>query len=584
MNKKLFLAGVALLAAIGFTSCNSDMPIDSSNPSGIAPTVVGHEVGLDYDWKAVVKDYAQLQEYWAKDKDAVKNLLSTSGSNTANIFIGLANYDLSDGKEIVLPDFWQTGLTNGKVVNIIFTGVFKNADFERKSAIAGDGTAFPVKINVNNLMGAEVNFTFDVEKYDQKFDLHLASREARSTFSGDFTIGYMLADADVKMNDAIELKAGTVEGLDLQSTGKFKGTFDGVWTKNNELFTVASNGIVLACGEVAPGAKNVFVEDDAAVDTWYNPGNNTNKQYKLGTVKFVQKPGIPVWFYLWGTDKNGKFITEDAIEYVLGFDKADCFVSTGGKAKALDNIDAMEKVTVNGYTELKKDIFTDVEFASYVDYSTKNVGTFADVTFNALWVYIHDHNQTLAYNNVNFKYPVTLSSTITDVENTGVYYRTYQWIIDTTPSGGHYELVTDTKPLLQANSDKEVKVYESTDIDYDPATLTFKKVNGSNDQLNEAKSSYVVMLIDRDWDFTTYIPEGTNVLLNTCKFLEPGNGKLNTTLTSLNYIWGDKVLYDEQCWYTVYVDSVEYLWKKATWGHTGSGSARFVLTPPAANQ
>jgi hypothetical protein len=67
MNKKLFFAGFALLAAVSFTSCNSDNPIDVTDPNGVRPVNSTHYVGGSYDWTATVKDYDDLKEFWAKD-------------------------------------------------------------------------------------------------------------------------------------------------------------------------------------------------------------------------------------------------------------------------------------------------------------------------------------------------------------------------------------------------------------------------------------------------------------------------------------------------------------------------------------
>ena len=103
----------------------------------------------------------------------------------------------------------------------------------------------------------------------------------------------------------------------------------------------------------------------------------------------------------------------------------------------------------------------------------------------------------------------------------------------------------------------------------------------------EANSSFVVE-ITRTWTTgSTYIPEDVTIILDDkCKFSDgntTGTGaQLSKTNKALNYVWGDKQLYDEQCWYDVNYAGVDYLWKKATWGHTGISSARFVRTAPAA--
>jgi hypothetical protein len=91
---------------------------------------------------------------------------------------------------------------------------------------------------------------------------------------------------------------------------------------------------------------------------------------------------------------------------------------------------------------LKKDIFSDVRFAAPAKYNTKDIDTFADVTFGKLTVTVHADNQTLTYNGVNFNNKVALNSGIKETEQTGYYERLYQWIIDNTSTGaGHYERV-----------------------------------------------------------------------------------------------------------------------------------------------
>jgi hypothetical protein len=590
MNKKLFLAGVALLAAIGFTSCNSDMPIDSSNPSGIAPTVVGHEVGIDYDWKAIVNDYAQLQDFWAKDKAAVAKLLADNGANTVNVFIGVANYELKN-EIIYLPNFWNPSATNanGKVVNIIFAGDFKNADFERahaieKNDVVGDMSKFPVRINTDALQGAEVNFTFDVEQ----FDLYLESRETRSTFSGDYTIGYMLTNADKKMNDAIEVKSGTIEGIDVMSTGNYKGTIDGVWTRGYYVDAESGDGIQLVDQRIK--AKNVYVEANATIDNDYWKNNKWNT-YDLGTVKFVKAC----------TATLGNDGTSPVIEAVVGFDKSKCILQTSW-SDDLDNIGAIEKTTVNGNVTLIQDVYTDVEFANTVTFESEDVRIFDDVTFHGLNPYISADEEGLIFNNVNFWNRITMRSAIGELEVAKTQSWTYQWIIDTTPLGGHFEEVTWANPLLDANKDKEVVEVDWNQFVWDDPALVgvdpaftgsrifidnpFAGPSPSNAQIDALNKNYVVK-VTRTWTVgTIYIPEDVLVVLDDkCQFSDgnaTGTGaKLSQTNQALNYVWGDKELYDEECWYNVNYAGVDHYWKKAWWGHTGAGSAYFALTPVA---
>ena len=591
MNKKLFFAGFALLAAVSFTSCNSDNPIDVTDPSGVRPASSTHYLGGSYDWTAIVKDYAELQTFWAADKDAVKKALADKNAKTANILIDVTGYELKATDVITLPNFWGAGAnTNGNVVNITFQGNFKNADFERAAQIAGAPiTKFPVQINTNNLKSAEVNFTFNVEK----FDLLLNTRDARSTLSGDFTIGYMFGAADVKTQDAIELKSGTVEGVDMTSTGKYKGTFNGVWTKNatdNNIESAKQAGIKLNSGETLPGAKDVYVEVDATIDSWYT--DSGWKSYTFGTVKFVSGAEVQL-----KADHGGDVITK-----VQGFNKQQCFLKTADNEDDLDNIAAIEKTSIKGSTlatattpvVLIKDVYTDVEFFNDVYFSTSVVNKFENVTFWSLYPVIPEDGVDLTFNGVNFWEPVDMQSAITVKETAKTQSWEYQWIVDNSnPLNGHFEEVTNAAPLLDTNKDKELVEYDYALIHYD-GTTQFVETGTVTDAKTAAKNAankcYRVK-ITRTWEVgTTYIPEDVDVILDeNCKFSDNGvttggAAELLKTNRALNYVWGDKQLYDEECWYDVNYAGVDHYWKKATWGTvTGAGSARFVLTPVAAN-
>ena len=581
MNKKLFFAGFALLAAVSFTSCNSDNPIDVTDPNGVRPVNSAHYLGGSYDWTAVVKDYAQLQEFWAADKDAVKKALADSKANKVNILLDVSNYELKN-EVITLPDFWQTGATNGKVVNITFQGNFKNADFERAAQIKGGTiTKFPVKVNTDNLKSAEINFTFNVEK----FDLVLETRQARSTFAGAYTIGYMKADADVNTQDAIEVKEGTVEGLDVESTGNYKGTIDALWTKtaDNNLTVAENTGLILSIDNGATktgkisGIKNLIVEKDVNLVCEYWKNSKWNS-YKLGTIKYVAQAEVD-------------FINcnlDPAVEKVIGFDKSKCKLMLLASKKGLQKIEAIEKVTVDGYTApyyLTQDVYTDVKFDAPVEFWASDVATFENVTFNAVAMNVDDDNQTLTFKSVNFWQPVDIQSDIYVEETVKTTVTTYQWIIDNNsdPINGHFQEVTNAAPLTEANKTKEVKKYNWDNVRFNG--VNFSGVNGYN--VTEANSSYVVEITHNYKKGETYIPDGTNVVLDEkCKFSDlggtVGTPELQTSNYALNRIWGNKVLWDEQCWYNLSYAGVPYMWKKVSGGIFGAGTAGFILAPIAA--
>ena len=582
MNKKLFLAGVALLAAVGFTSCNSDTPIDSSNPSGVTPAAVRHEVGGSYDWTAIVTDYAELQKFWSEDKAAVAKLLKDNKAKTANILIDVTGYTLKAGDVITLPDFWGDGATQGKVVNITFDGNFKNADYQRADAIKNGAAAtkLPVVINTNTLKGGEVNFTFNVEK----FDLELTTDLTRSTFAGDYTIGYLKAVAAQKLS-ATEFNEGTVEGLDIESTGDFKGEIAGVWVKNIPAATIEVTDKGIKVGDLKDYTvfgKNVFVEANTELDTWYKNGAGNDAQFTLGTVKFVKGANL----YLVGTKKDGVTAAVDAIESIQGFDKDKCLVVTQGIGKDFSKIDAVEKVTVYGGTTgktitLEKDIFTDVEFNDPIIYDASVLPTIDNVEFDqALEIVVPEDNIALSFNNVKFDLaPVTITSG-KEIENTvaTTATTTYQWIVsDAAANKGYYEKCkNDLSDLRADNVGQEVKEYSYVK---GKEKLTFVSTGAGDgsftgDDAKEASKYRIVKInVTTPAGKITLIPEGTTVTMDKdCKFVGA------TTDAALNIMWGNKELWDEQCWYSVNYAGNDYVWKKAT-DTTGTSSSGvwFVL-------
>ena len=568
MNKKLFFAGFALLAAVSFTSCNSDNPIDITNPNGVTPAAATHYVGGEYDWTAIAKDYTQLKEFWAKDKADLAKAIAEK--KTINILLDVSGYELKN-EEIALPDFWQDGKTAGKVVNITFDGNFKSADFERADAIknGAKATKYPVKINTNNLAGAEVNFTFNVEM----FDLELTTDKVRSTFSGDYIIGYLKAVAAEKLS-ATEFKSGIVEGLDYASTGDFKGEIAGVWVKTAPAAAIQVTDKGIKVGQNADYTvfgKNVFVEDNTELNTWCTSAKK-DAQFTLGTVMFVKGAVLT----LGGTkDSDGKPAV-DAIESILGFNKDVCLVMTQGLGKDFSKIDAVEKVTVFGgfagnTITLEKDIFTDVEFNDPIIFNTDKTTAFDNVTFNDLKIEVNDNDQTLNFTAVKFdKAPVNITSSM-EIENKAETTTTkttiYQWIVgDGGAATGYYEEVDKNHALKEYNKTEEVKEYTYAK---GKEKLTFTAngkdngydLTGGDDAADASKYKVIKMNVVTTFPAgkVTLIPEGTIVTMDKdCKFVGA------TSDAALNEVWGNKELWDEQCWYDVNYAGNDYAWKKAT--------------------
>ena len=596
MNKKLFFAGFALLAAVSFTSCNSDNPIDVTDPNGVKPASSTHYLGGSYDWTAVAKDYDQLKEFWAADKDAVKDAIAKKG--TVNILLDVSGYTLAN-ETIEFPDFWKQDGTGakGKIVNITFTGNFKNADFERANAIAkndnpADMSKFPVKLDTKNLKGAEVNFTFNVEK----FDLYLATELTRSTFSGAYTIGYMKAQAAEKVS-ALEVKEGTVEGLDIESTGDYKGTFDGIWTRtaNNEI-TASANGLrgriwdavnavwVDYNNRKAIAAKNIFVEKDADIFAQYI-ANGQQVNYPLGKVKYVQKDKTTatVWMNSW---YNKQPYTIESIEG-KGASICNLIVNT----HTLDGVEAVSKVTIPNTVELKRDVFTDVTFSGIAQFNTNDVAAFDNVQFDNPRILVGADNAALSFNNVTFNRngAVTVLSGI-NVTNVADYYTYdyYQWVIsDAAANLGKWVIYKSENGLPVA--DDKIKEYNKGKdvVEFFAEDGVYVDANGdlqANWYVDKSAATNLIKIGTYHPENVAYIiPEGTTITFDgKCKFWNSTKGVNDGSDFALNRTFGHKND-SKDTWYSVTFDGKAYSWTRVYYNTVASNVYWDLVPPTAAN-
>ena len=411
-------------------------------------------------------------------------------------------------------------------------------------------------INTDNLAGAEVDFDFEVEK----FDLVLSTTKARSILSGNYTIGYLLADAAERLS-ATEFKSGTVEGLDIASTGDFKGEIAGVWVSTPWGFEATAKGIKVGQNSAyTVFGKNLFVEANTWIDTWYN-NNGKDAQFEIGTVTYKKAATVT----LSGWKNNAGTAGADAIESIKGYKAADCILDTQGGLSGADLslIKGIEKVKVQWFNlVLTQDVYTDVVFNCNVTYKATDIPTIANVEFGGILdLIVPDDNTAIEFKAVKFDVnPVTITSA-KEIENTVPVTNswTYQWIVsDAAANQGYYQLVTNTAPLTEYNKNEEVKefAYPSTDI-----KLYFSAGDFTGADAATARQ-YRVVKRTITWPAgkITLIPEGTTVTMDKdCKFAGGA-----TTDAALNLMWGNKEYWDEQCWYSVNYAGNDYVWKKAT--------------------
>ena len=124
MNKKLFswkaLAGLALLVAVGLTSCKQGTEVDPNDPYNTkTPTQPGISIKGSADVTITVIASGDLAAQWAKlDSKTVEKLREQS---TLNVLVKSGSYKL-DGGVLQLPNFFAGAkATTGKVVNVQYT-------------------------------------------------------------------------------------------------------------------------------------------------------------------------------------------------------------------------------------------------------------------------------------------------------------------------------------------------------------------------------------------------------------------------------------------------------------------------------
>ena len=198
MNKKLFswkaLAGLALLAAMGLTSCNNNTVVDPNDPYNTQkPTKPSSSLDGDYDWEVTIAKTSDFADQWksvaSKVQKAVEEL------DQIDIKINCGAYAL-DGKTLSLPAIWKNN--EGKIVNVVFSGSFK-------SKTDADGNELALDVNTDNVAGAEVNIYLPTDE----FDFNLTATKVKPTLYGESTVLDMFtASANESKKNALTVGDG----------------------------------------------------------------------------------------------------------------------------------------------------------------------------------------------------------------------------------------------------------------------------------------------------------------------------------------------------------------------------------------
>ena len=257
MNKKLFswkaLAGLALLVAMGMTSCKNTTEVDPNDPYNTTkPVKPGTSTAGDADLTFTITnadggDVVSLWNAWKKNNaDAATALMA---KEEITIALNFGNYKL-DGNKIALPKFLDT--PNGNIINLLISG------------FAEAKKAFSLDLNNANFAGAEVNITLPATEFEMTLD----ARGTKTTLYGTPTLTTLKATADNSKKNALTIKDGvTVSGISFG--GALNASADNVIAK----LVSGTEGLVEGKGAIvgdkdngAVYVKNLIVTADVTVN------------------------------------------------------------------------------------------------------------------------------------------------------------------------------------------------------------------------------------------------------------------------------------------------------------------------------
>ena len=388
MNKKLFswkaLAGLALLVAMGMTSCKNTTEVDPNDPynTKTPTTPSATSKGSANVTITVVASTDLLTQYnkWAGALNADQKK-AIADAKEFTIAINAKGYKLDNGV-LTLPAVWAAPAD--KTLNVVFTSGFAEAKN-------------PLKIDADTYnTGANVNITLPAGE----FDMDLTAAGGRPTIKSESgaTIKTLTGTLPTADKNLLTVADGvTVKILDVTSDVKKSGTGDvvapkllgGIWTGEDD-GTIKKNGLkfknleivgsVTICGKAGDKKlklENVHIDGTSwlMVGTW----DATNSKWLDANVESIAN--------ISGDLDNNKNLQAKVY--------ADAIVGKLSKAK----LQTLTAATI----EVKDGSALDnVEIISPVKASA-NIGSIANVIFDKqVTINFDKSNVNFAFNGVKF--------------------------------------------------------------------------------------------------------------------------------------------------------------------------------------
>ena len=345
MNKKLFswkaLAGLALLVAMGLTSCKQATEVDPNDPYNTTkPTKPSSSLDGDYDWEVTIAKTSDFADQWKSVADKVKKAVAEADG--IDIKINCGAYAL-DGKTLTIPAIWKSA--EGKIVNIVFSGSFK-------SKADSNGNALALDVNTDNLAGAEVNIYLPTDEFNFNLD---ASEVKANLYGESTTLDLFAAQANTNKKNGMTIGDGVEVGI-ITMSGALLGTDNvNALLVNGDISLKEGKGAQVGNQEVY--VKSLFVVADAKV-------SGADKA-ALENVTVIDNTTLTL-----GSAKS-------QIESIVGLGtaKKPTTLAMAGDVDDFSKIDAISNVTIKGN---KKDAITGAIYATNID----DISKFTDVIFD----------------------------------------------------------------------------------------------------------------------------------------------------------------------------------------------------------
>jgi hypothetical protein len=384
MNKKLFswkaLAGLALLVAMGLTSCKQGTEVDPNDPyntkTPTKPGVVPGNADLNIN-AAVPSDVkAQFDAWWA-GLDATKKKTYTDKSEfTINVKSSMK----LDGSTLTVPTIW--GTSTGKIVNVVLSGALTDAD--KKALI----------LDADLVSGGLVNFTLPGGTFNVNLKA-LAAQTSLASAAGS-TIGTLDANVAAGKN-GVSLKDGIVVNGYKKTAGDVSlngGAIVAIVADGNVAANAKDKGIKISDGVFV---KSVIATGDITVDALgYQAPLDKITIAEGKTVTLANTNGDAAW-----QGNNGQpYVAE-----IAGLGNTGAKIKVAG-ADALKNMTAVSNVEIQGNTvdlKVTSDIFTKTKFATQsVVLSAASMAGSTFATTNGITINVDAANKTYSFASVDF--------------------------------------------------------------------------------------------------------------------------------------------------------------------------------------